>query len=217
MRVVIADDSLLTRAGLVHVLERTGIEAVAAVGDARVLLAAVAEHRPDAAIVDVRMPPDFTDEGIVASQRILADYPGVAVLVLSQYVDAGYALRLLEERPDGVGYLLKERVFDPAILVDALHRLRQGESVIDPTIVKELLSSRQRSPSLAQLSEREREVLALVAEGLTNHAIAQRLFIAERTVEAHITRLLPKLGLPDGPDVHRRVLAALAYVEGTRS
>jgi DNA-binding NarL/FixJ family response regulator len=162
------------------------------------------------------MPPTHTDEGLVAAQRILADQPGVAVLVLSQYIDAGYALRLLAERPDGVGYLLKERVFDAAMLVDALHRLREGESVIDPTIVKQLMAAATtvRPTHLAPLSERELDVLELVAEGLSNHGIAARLSIAERTVEAHITRVLAKLELPDGGDVHRRVLAALAFVRG---
>lgn len=216
MRVVVAEDSLLTREGIVHLLTGAGIDVVATAEDARGLLSAVATQRPDAAIVDVRMPPSHTDEGVVAAQRILADNPGVAVLVFSQYVDAGYALRLLEERPDGVGYLLKERVFDAALLIDAPRRLREGESVIDPTIVKQLMNRRPGREPVADLSPRESEVLALVAEGLSNQAIAARLFITERTVEAHITRLLPKLGLPDGPHVHRRVLAALAYVDGHR-
>jgi len=213
---VVAEDNMLTRAGIVQVLTAAGFEIVGVAPDARELLVLVATERPDAAIVDVRMPPTYTNEGLVAAQRILTAHPGVAVLVLSHYVDAGYVLRLLDERPDGVGYLLKERVFDPAILVDALRRLRDGESIVDPSIVKQLLSAPRRPAGLAQLSDREHEVLALVAEGLSNKAIARRLVIAERTVEAHVTRLLPKLGLPDGPDVHRRVLAALAYVEGQR-
>ena len=217
MRVIVAEDSLLTRVGIVHVLTQAGVEVTATAEDARGLIAEVASKQPHAAIIDVRMPPTYTDEGIVAAQRILADFPGVAVLVLSQYVDAGYALRLLEERPDGVGYLLKDRVFDPAILVDALRRLGDGESVIDPSIVKQLLAPRPGRRALDELSPREADVLALVAEGLSNQAIASRLFITERTVEAHITRMLPKLGLPEGQDVHRRVLAALAYVGGQRA
>lgn len=216
MRVVVAEDSMLTREGLVSVLARAGAEVVAEAADAHELLAAVATSRPEAAVVDVRMPPTHTTEGVDAAERILSQYPGVAVLVLSQHIEPGYAMRLLDERPDGVGYLLKERVFDGAVLLDALRRLADGESVIDPSIVKALLTARDRRSPLPQLSERERDVLSLVAEGLSNQAIASRLFIAERTVEAHITRLLPKLGLPNGPDVHRRVLAALAYVEGTR-
>jgi DNA-binding NarL/FixJ family response regulator len=216
MRVVVAEDNMLTRAGIVQVLTAAGFEIVGAAPDARELLVLVATERPDAAIVDVRMPPTYTNEGLVAAQRILTAHPGVAVLVLSHYVDAGYVLRLLDERPDGVGYLLKERVFDPAILVDALRRLSDGESIVDPSIVKQLMSGPRRPPGLAQLSDREHEVLTLIAEGLSNKAIARRLVIAERTVEAHMTRLLPKLGIPDGPDVHRRVLATLAYVEGQR-
>jgi DNA-binding NarL/FixJ family response regulator len=216
VRVVVADDSMLTREGIGHVLTLAGLDVVGQAVDGRELLRMVAFEHPDAAIVDVRMPPTHTDEGVVAAQRILADFPGVAVLLLSQYIEPGYALRLLAERPDGVGYLLKDRVFDPVLLVDALRRLVDGESVIDPSIVKELLSSPSRSDSLRALSERELDVLGLIAEGLSNQAIATRLGIAERTVEAHVTRILPKLGISDGPDVHRRVLAALAYVEGNR-
>jgi DNA-binding NarL/FixJ family response regulator len=170
----------------------------------------------DLAIVDVRMPPTHTTEGIVAARRILADHPGTGVLVLSQYIEPGYALSLLEERPDGVGYLLKERISDPAILVDALERIEDGESVIDPTIVKTLMTRQRRTGPLDDLSDREREVLGLVAEGLSNAALARRLVIAERTVESHITRILAKLGVAEGPDTHRRVLAALAFIEGTR-
>jgi DNA-binding NarL/FixJ family response regulator len=216
VRVVVAEDSLLTREGIVHVLSRSGTEVVGQVGDGEALLRAVALERPDVAVVDVRMPPTHTTEGITAARRILAERPGTAVLVLSQYIEPGYALTLLEERPDGVGYLLKERISDAAVLMDALHRLTDGESVIDPTIVKALMARSRRPTGLEVLTDRELEVLALVAEGLSNRAVGDRLSITERTVEAHITRILPKLGLADGPDVHRRVLAALAFVEGTR-
>ncbi len=216
MRVVVAEDSLLTREGIVHVLSQAGSDVVAQVGDAGALIAAVATEGPDLVIVDVRMPPTHTTEGIDAARRILSSHSGVAVLVLSQYIEPGYALTLLHERPDGVGYLLKERISDAAVLVDAVHRLTDGESVIDPTIVRTLMR-RQRDPGpLAGLSERELQVLGLVAEGLSNKAIAERLVITERTVEAHVTRILPKLQLREGPDVHRRVLAALAFVEGSR-
>ncbi len=216
MRVVVAEDSLLTREGIVHVLTQAGTDVVAQVGDAGALMAAVATELPDLVIVDVRMPPTHTTEGIEAARNILSSQSGVAVLVLSQYIEPGYALTLLHERPDGVGYLLKERISDAAVLVDAVHRLTDGESVIDPTIVRTLMR-RQRDPGpLAGLSERELQVLGLVAEGLSNKAIAERLVITERTVEAHVTRILPKLQLREGPDVHRRVLAALAFVEGSR-
>lgn len=215
MRVVIAEDSLFMREGLRTVLADCGIDVVAGCADAAELLVAVAEAKPDAAVIDVRMPPTHTTEGISAAERILADHPGTAVLVLSQYIEPHYAMRLLDERPDGVGYLLKERVFDGVLLLDALQRLTSGESIVDPSIVHELMEARRHS-TLPQLSERERQVLSLVAQGLSNRAIADQLFIAERTVEAHITRILPKLGLREGPDVHRRVLAALAFVEGSR-
>lgn len=216
MRVVVAEDNLLTREGIVNLVARAGHEVVAAVPNADRLLAITAVEHPHIAIVDVRMPPTHTTEGIAAARSILADHPGTAVLVLSQYIEPGYALSLLEERPDGVGYLLKERISDPAILVDALDRLADGESIVDPTIVKVLIDRQRRPRPLDDLSDREREVLALVAEGLTNSGIARRLCITERTVEAHITPILAKLGVADGPDVHRRVLAALAFIEGDR-
>jgi len=217
MRVVVAEDNLLTREGIVNLVAQAGHEVIAAVPNADRLLAVTAVERPDVAIVDVRMPPTHTTEGITAARSILADHPGTAVLVLSQYIEPGYALTLLEERPDGVGYLLKERISDPAILMDALDRLAQGESIIDPTIVKVLMDRQRRPRPLDELSDREKEVLALVAEGLTNNAIARRLYITERTVEAHITRILIKLGVANGPDTHRRVLAALAFIEGDRT
>lgn len=216
MRIVVAEDNLLTREGIVGVLARAGHEVVAAVPNADRLLAVTAVEHPDVAVVDVRMPPTHTTEGITAARSILADHPGTGVLVLSQYIEPGYALSLLEERPDGVGYLLKERISDPAILVDALDRIADGESIVDPTIVKTLMDRRRRTGPLDELSDREREVLALVAEGLSNRAISSRLVITERTVESHITRILAKLGVAEGPDVHRRVIAALAFVEGNR-
>jgi DNA-binding NarL/FixJ family response regulator len=212
MRVVVADDVMLTREGIVRVLREAGIDIVAEVEDADGLLRHVSVARPDAAIIDIRMPPTHTDEGLVAAQQIRSDHPEVAVLVLSQYVEASYAMRLLKEHPEGVGYLLKERVFDVAILIDALRRITEGETVIDPTIVSQLVGRRRREDPLADLTEREREVLSLVAEGLSNKAISSRLFVTERTVEAHVKQILLKLGLETNPDSHRRVLAVLAYL-----
>ena len=212
MRVVVADDAMVTREGIVRLLEEADVEVVGQAEDAEALLRDVALERPDAAIVDIRMPPTHTDEGLVAAQRIRREYPETGVLVLSQYVEPSYAMRLLEDHPEGVGYLLKERVFDVAILVDALRRLGDGETVIDPTIVSQLVGRRRREDPLAELTEREREVLSLVAEGLSNKAIAARLFITERTVEAHVKQIFLKLSLSANPESHRRVLAVLAYL-----
>ena len=212
MRVVVAEDNLLTREGIVGLLGRAGIEVVAQVREGSMVLAAVAVERPDAVVVDIRMPPTQTDEGLVAARRIRVQHPGTAVLVLSQYVEPAYALSLLEDYPEGAGYLLKDRVFDGAVLADTLHRLVAGETVIDPTIVSRLLGRRRARDPLEALSGREREVLALVAEGLTNRAIAARLVVAERTVESHITQTFVKLRLGDDPTSHRRVRAVLAYL-----
>jgi DNA-binding NarL/FixJ family response regulator len=212
MRVVVADDVMLTREGIVRLLEEAGVEVVAQAEDAEGLLREVRLKRPEAAIADIRMPPTHTDEGLVAAQRIRAEHPDVAVLVLSQYVEPSYAMRLLEEHPERVGYLLKQRVFDVAVLVDALRRLGDGETVIDPTIVSRLVGRQRRQDPLAELTQREREVLSLVAEGLSNRAIASRLFVTERTVEAHVKQVFLKLGLAVDPDSHRRVLAVLALL-----
>jgi DNA-binding NarL/FixJ family response regulator len=212
MRVVVAEDTMLTREGIVRLLGDAGIEVVAAVEDGDALLRKVAGTRPDVAIVDIKMPPTHTDEGLVAAQRIRAERPEVGVLVLSQYVEPRYAMRLLEEHPEKIGYLLKERVFDVAVLVDALRRIDDGESVIDPTIVSRLVGRQRREDPLAELTEREREVLALVAEGMSNRALADRLFVTERTVEAHIKQIFLKLGLSESPERHRRVLAVLTFL-----
>jgi DNA-binding NarL/FixJ family response regulator len=210
VRVVIAEDAALMREGLVGLLEDHGHDVCAAVTDADALLAAVAGHRPDIAIVDIRMPPSHTDEGLVAAQRIRAVHPGVGVLLLSHYVEPAYAMRLIEDHPERVGYLLKDRVFDVAILVDALRRIADGETVVDPTIVARLLGRRRADDPLAELTQRESEVLGLVAEGRSNKAIAAQLFITERTVEAHVKQIFLKLGLRESPETHRRVLAVLA-------
>src|SRR4051794_132078 len=208
---------MLTREGIVRLLREAGIDVLAQAEDADELIRHVRLSRPDAAIVDIRMPPTHTDEGVVAAQQIRAEHPDVGVLVLSQYVEPSYAMRLLEEHPERVGYLLKERVFDVAILVDALRRLADGETVIDPTIVSRLIGRRRREDPLEALTEREREVLGLVAEGLSNKAIAGRLFVTERTVEAHVKQIFLKLRLAANPESHRRVLAVLAYLRaGTR-
>jgi DNA-binding NarL/FixJ family response regulator len=212
VRVVVADDVLLTRQGIIRLLRDAGIDVVAEADDAEGLLREVRLARPDVALVDIRMPPTHTDEGLAAAQTIRAEHPQVGVLVLSQYVEPSYALRLIQDQPERVGYLLKERVFDIATVVDALRRIVDGETVIDPTIVARLVGRRRRQDPLARLSEREREVLGLVAEGLSNRAIAARLYVTERTVEAHVTQIFHKLRLPESPDHHRRVLAVLAFL-----
>ena len=212
MRVVVADDVMLTREGIVRLLEDAGVEVAGQAEDAAGLMRHVGLARPDAVVVDIRMPPTHTDEGLVAAQEIRETHPDVAVLVLSEYVEPAYAMRLLEEHPEGVGYLLKERVFDVVVLLDALRRLVEGETVVDPTIVARLLGRRRRTDPLEDLTPREREVLGLIAEGLTNRAIAARLFVTERTVEAHVKQIFLELGLGASPDSHRRVLAVLAYL-----
>ncbi len=212
MRVIVAEDTMLTREGIVRLLEDGGISVVGQVEDGEALVRMVARTLPDVAIVDIRMPPTHTDEGLVAAGRIREEHPQVGVLLLSQYVEPGYAMRLLEEHPEKVGYLLKERVFDVAVLVDALRRIDDGETVIDPTIVSRLLGRRRREDPLSELTPREREVLSLVAEGLSNSAIADRLVVTERTVEAHIKQVFMKLGLGTDSATHRRILAVLAYL-----
>lgn len=212
MRITVADDSMLTREGIVHLLSVAGHEVVGQADDADRLLSLVQALRPDAVVIDIRMPPTYTDEGLVAAQRIHAAFPEIGVLVLSQYVEPSYAIRLIEDHPEGVGYLLKERVFDVAILIDALRRVADRETVVDPTIVARLFGRRRVADPLDTLSERGAEVLGLVAEGRSNQAIAARLHITERTVESHVTKTFLQLGLTDDPGSHRRVLAVLAYL-----
>ncbi len=212
MRVVVAEDVMLTREGIVRLSTDAGVEVVAEAENADALLREVRLSQPDVVVVDIRMPPTHTDEGLVAAQTIRAEYPEVGVLVLSQYVEPSYAMRLIEEHPERVGYLLKDRVFDVAVLVDALRRLHDGETVIDPTIVAQLVGRRRRADPLEQLTAREREVLGLVAEGLSNRAISERLVVTERTVEAHVKQIFLKLRLDVTPDTHRRVLAVLALL-----
>jgi len=214
MRVVVADDAVILREGLARLLEEAGFDVVGLAGDADELCALVERTKPDVAIVDIRMPPTHTDEGLQAAETIRAEHPDVGVLLLSQYVEPRYALRLLADHPERVGYLLKERVFDVAILVDALRRISDGETLIDPTIVSRLVGRRRREDPLAELTAREREVLGLLAEGLSNKAIAGRLFVTERTVEAHVKQIFLKLQLDVNPESHRRVLAVLAYLRG---
>jgi serine/threonine-protein kinase len=212
MRVVVAEDVMLTREGIVHVLERAGVDVIAQVGDPASLLRVVRTQEPDAAVIDIRMPPTHSDEGIVAARQIREADADVAVLVLSQFLESAYAMEVLEDHPERTGYLLKDRVFDGAVLVDALNRVVEGETVVDPTIVARLLGRRRPEDPLDRLSPREREVLSLVAEGLSNKGIAERLYVTERTVEAHVSQVFLKLGLDGSPDSHRRVLAALAFL-----
>jgi DNA-binding NarL/FixJ family response regulator len=214
VRVVVAEDVMLTREGITRLLGDAGVEVVGAAEDADTLLRLVDEHDPDAAIVDIRMPPTHSDEGLVAAMRIRSEHPRTGVLVLSQYVEPSYAIRLLEDHPQHVGYLLKERVFDVVVLLDALRRIADGETVIDPTIVSWLLGTRRRNDPLDELTAREREVLRLIAEGRSNRGVAELLVVTERTVEAHIKQIFLKLGLSARPDAHRRVLAVLVYLRG---
>lgn len=212
MRTVIADDSYLVRSGVREVLRAAGVEVVGEAEDAATLLALVDRERPDVAVVDIRMPPTQTDEGLVAAGQIRRLYPATAVVVLSMYVETTWALTLLDEHPQGVGYLLKDRVTEGSLLVDALRRVCDGESVLDPTIVSRLLGRTRRDDPLGRLTGREREVLALMAEGRTNAGIAAELVVSERTVETHVKAVFDKLGLAADGDGHRRVLAVLAFL-----
>ena len=212
MRVALADDSLLVREGLKRVLEEAGIEICAEAGDASELLEAVERTAPEVVVADIRMPPTHTDEGLRAAATIRARHPQTAVLVLSQYVDVDYALGLLRGSGDACGYLLKERITRGTDLVDALRRLERGETVVDPQVVEELLGRpRERNP-LDELTARERDVLALMAEGLTDRGIAERLWLSRKTVESHVRHILQKLGLPEDRSRNRRVEAVLTYL-----
>ncbi len=211
---MIADDVMLLRSGLARLLTESGVTVVGECADADDLLRAVALEHPDVAVVDIRMPPTHTDEGLVAARRIRDRHPATAVLLLSQYLEPRYAQRLLADQPGALGYLLKERVADIAVLVAALRRLTEGECVIDPTIVARLLRRRRPDSPLDRLTDREREVLGLMAQGLSNAAIAGRLGLSERTVEAVCGQVFDKLGLEPSPEVNRRVLAVLTLVRG---
>jgi DNA-binding NarL/FixJ family response regulator len=214
MRVVVADDAMLIREGLTRLLRDAGVTVTGKASNADELLQRVALSMPDVAIVDVRMPPGHSDEGVVAAERIRAEHPNVGVLLLSQYVDLRYCTRLLAEHPGRIGYLLKERVSDIAVLVDALERIVEGECVIDPTIVARLVARPRPAQSLAALSNREREVLALMAEGHSNQGISAQLVLSGKTVESHVRQIFAKLDLPDSGDQHRRVLAVLRFLRG---
>jgi DNA-binding NarL/FixJ family response regulator len=212
MRIVIADDAMLIREGTARLLEDVGFEVVGKVDDAQKLIRSVAMDHPDVAIVDIKMPPTYTEEGLVAAEEIRNSFPDVGVLVLSQYLEPRYGLRLLEHHPEGVGYLLKERVSDVAVLADAIRRVAEGECVLDPTIVARLVRRPRRQGPLETLTEREREVLGLIAEGRSNEGISQVLVLSPKTIEAHIGRIFSKLGLDETHDYHRRVLAVLAFL-----
>jgi DNA-binding NarL/FixJ family response regulator len=212
VRVVVADDSVLLREGIVRILGDAGFEVVGQAGDAEDLIRKVAAHKPDVAIVDVRMPPTNTDDGLRAAQRIRAEQPDTGVLVLSQYIEEGYALELLSENAEGVGYLLKDRVADVERFTDSVKRVGEGGSALDPEVVAQLLGRRRREDPLAELSPREREVLELMAEGRSNHAIAEQMVVTERAVEKHVTSIFGKLKLPPTAEDHRRVLAVLRYL-----
>ncbi|MGW4898686.1 LuxR C-terminal-related transcriptional regulator [Kitasatospora sp. NPDC004240] len=216
MRIVIADDTPLIRDGLDMLLRAAGVEVVAVVSDGEQLLRAVAEHRPQAALVDIRMPPTYTDEGITAARRIVAEHPGVGVLLLSLHLDPDFALELLTTGHGRIGYLLKERLLDTAQLVDALERVAAGWAVLDPAITDQLVNRQKRSGPVDSLTERERQVLALMAEGLTNPAIGERLQLSPKTVETHVANILGRLGIPATGTGHRRVQAVLAYLDHRR-
>ncbi|MEV1242346.1 response regulator transcription factor [Nonomuraea sp. NPDC052129] len=214
MRLILADDAVLLREGLIRLLEEAGHEVVAAIGDAESLIEAVAEHRPEVAVVDVRMPPTHSDEGLRAALEIRARWPSVGVLVLSQYVEKTYAAKLLSEATEGMGYLLKDRVSEVADFLGSLERIRAGGTVIDPEVVRQLLARTTRVDPLRTLSERESQVLRQLAEGFTNAAIATNLHVSLSTVEKHVNAIFDKLDLPVTPAYSRRVLAILRHLDG---
>jgi DNA-binding NarL/FixJ family response regulator len=211
-RVVIAEDSAILRDGLAQLLAERGHEVTARVGDAEDLLAAVADHAPDVAVIDIRMPPSYTDEGLIAALSLRRSHPGVGVLVFSQWVETRYATELLAGRPEGVGYLLKDRVSDIGEFDAALRRVATGGTALDPEVVRQLIGNRHTSTALDRLTAREREVLALMAEGHSNSALAQHLSITERAVEKHVSAIFAKLELPPSAAHHRRVLAVVTYL-----
>jgi serine/threonine-protein kinase len=215
MRVVVADDEALLRQGLVQLLAKAGFEVAGEASDAAALLRLVDARRPDLVITDIKMPPDHMDEGIVAAQEIRGRHPDIGVLVLSHYLESRYAMRLLEAYPGRSGYLLKDRVSDIAVLADALRRIAEGECVLDPTIVARLVARRENAGPLAELTDREREVLALMAEGHSNRGIGERLFLSPKTVEGHVGQIFLKLGLHELSTTHRRVVAVLAFLRAT--
>ena len=212
MRVVLADDSVLLREGIARLLEEAGFEVVAQSGSAEDLLRHVPMHKPDVAIVDIRMPPTHTDEGLRAAQEIRRRFPDVGVLVLSQYVEPAYAMQLLADNAEGVGYLLKDRVSDLDEFAAAVRRVGEGGSALDPAVVSELVGRRRSYDPLAELTPREREVLNLMAEGKSNQAIAERLLVTLRAVERYVTSIFAKLDLPASDEDHRRVLAVLTFL-----
>jgi DNA-binding NarL/FixJ family response regulator len=212
MRVVIADDAVLVREGVARLLAEAGHDVVEQVSDAGALVRSVRDRGPDVALVDIRMPPTHTDEGVRAAHEIRSSYPGTAVVVLSQHLEPTYAVRLLDESPRGVGYLLKERVGRVQQLVDAMERVVAGECVVDRAVVDELLEAKRQVDPLADLTSREREVLALIAEGRSNQGICRTLWLSPKTVETHIRSLFAKLGIAEAPEDNRRVLAVLTYL-----
>jgi DNA-binding NarL/FixJ family response regulator len=212
IRVVLADDAVLLREGIASLLSSAGFQVVGQSGTADDLMLKVRSYDPDVAIVDIRMPPTHSDEGLRAAQEIRERHPSTGVLVLSQYVEAGYALDLLSESAEGVGYLLKDRIANVEEFTSAVRRVSQGGSALDPTVVAQLVGRHRKDDPLSTLTPREREVLELMAEGLSNSAIAERIFVTERAVEKHVTSIFQKLRLPAAPDTHRRVLAVLAFL-----
>jgi DNA-binding NarL/FixJ family response regulator len=211
---VLAEDSVLLREGVARILGDSGFEVVGQAGTAEELMLKVRSYSPDVAVVDIRMPPTHTDEGLRAAQEIRENHPGIGVLVLSQYVEPAYAMELLADSAEGVGYLLKDRVSDVREFADAVRRVGDGGSALDPTIVSQLVGRRRGDDPLGRLTAREREVLGLMAEGRSNQGIANRLVVTERAVEKHVTSIFGKLRLPAAPADHRRVLAVLAYLRG---